>query len=186
MRREWKVHSLLCCIAGKRSIALEKKEKASHGGNTVRRVTELIEAPVREVGYRLWDIDFYKEGADYNLLITIEREERDRAVELEDCEKVSRLVSSLLDQADPISESYTLEVSSPGVERLLKRPEHFSFCLGGRVRVHLFALLDGKKILEGILSSTSEGGFSMLLPDGNEVFLEAEKAARVILLSDDE
>ena len=95
----------------------EKKTK-----NTASVVTGLISETVASLGFELWDVEYVKEGADMYLRITIDSSE---AVDIEDCETVSRAVNNILDDADPIDEPYMLEVSSPGIERQLRTPRHF-------------------------------------------------------------
>lgn len=152
--------------------------------NTVSRVEPIIAPLVREAGYFLWDIDFFKEGADFNLLVTIENEDRAAPIGLEDCEKISRLISPALDESDPIQDPYTLEVSSPGMNRPLRTSRHFELCRGERVRIALFAPLDGKKQLEGVLLSSDENGV-VLQTEGGEAELEYAKIARAVLADEE-
>ena len=156
---------------------MEKKTRK----NTADRVEEIIRRPVEEAGYVLWDVDYYKEGTDHNLLVTIERPGGGAPIGLEDCEKVTRLIDPILDEADPIEESYYLEVSSPGLERELKRREHFEAFLGSRVRAKLFHSPDGKKTIEGVLKAY-EGGRVTLLDGENETVLEKEAYSKITLL----
>lgn len=97
---------------------------------TASAVRELIEPTVTELGYDIWDVEYVKEGADMHLRITIDSED---GIDIDDCEKVHRAIDPLIDEADPIEESYLLEVSSPGIERRLRTPEHFS-CMYRRDR----------------------------------------------------
>lgn len=152
-------------------------------GKIASQVEELLKKPVEEAGYLLWDVDFYKEGTDFNLLVTIENPDRQKPIDLDDCEKVSRLVSPLLDEADPIEENYYLEVSSAGLERELSRPEHFKVFYGAAVRVKLFAALDGKKTLEGTLSSYGDEGLCLQTENG-EIQIEKSKIAKVTTVDD--
>jgi len=118
------------------------------GGNTVRIVTQLVEPIVEELGLILWDVRYEKEGASWFLRIIIDS---GGGVDLNDCERVSRAVDPVLDEADPIPTSYYLEVSSPGVERDLTRDWHFEQYLGRPVRLRLIREQDGLKELEGTL-----------------------------------
>ena len=108
--------------------------------NIAAKVEELIRESVEAAGYLLWDVDYYKEGADYNLLVTIENPDRATPVGLEDCEKVTRLIDPILDEADPIPQAYYLEVSSAGLERTLSRPQHLAFYKGFPVTAKLLTL----------------------------------------------
>ena len=107
----------------------EKKSR----GKVAETVYGLARPVVEGLGLSLWDVDFFREGAEYDLLVTVDRP--GGAVGLEDCEAVSRALSPLLDEADPIEESYCLEVSSAGLGRELVRPEHFRAFLGKPVLV---------------------------------------------------
>lgn len=101
----------------------------------------------------VYEVEYKKEGADMCLRIYIDS---DTGVTLSQCEAVSRALSDRLDEVDPIKTAYELEVSSPGIERLLTRPWHFEKVLGQKVSVRLFDAIDGKKELSGILSGCTE------------------------------
>ena len=119
----------------------------------VSEVSSLI-APVAEsLGYTVWDVEFEKIGAEYHLSITIDSE---NGIGIEDCEKMSRAIDPVLDEADPISEEYHLDVSSPGIEREIKNDFHLSKCMGERVQVKLYAPLDGQKVIIGELLGYDE------------------------------
>lgn len=118
-------------------------------GGIAARVAELVKDAVEECGCSLWDVEYVKEGSDYNLIIYIDRPE---GVSLTDCEMVNDAVGPLLDEADPIEESYFLEISSPGLERELRTPEHLRAFLNTEVTVKLFKALDGSKTLRGVLA----------------------------------
>ena len=127
----------------------------SNANKNVAGVVREIVAPVAEqMGYFIWDVEFCKEGADKYLRITLDNED---GINIEDCEKFHRAIDPLLDEADPISEAYILEVSSPGVERELRTPEHIAASIGARVEAKLFAALDGKKSIVGTLRGLEDG-----------------------------
>ncbi len=129
--------------------------------NIAAKVEDLIRESVEAAGYLLWDVDYYKEGADYNLLVTIENPDREATIGLEDCEKVTRLIDPILDESDPIPQAYYLEVSSAGLERTLSRPEHLAYYKGQIVTAKLYAPLDGKKSVCGVLSSFDEESYTV-------------------------
>ena len=112
------------------------------GGSTVAAVTAIAQPIAERLGLRLWDVRFVKEGADWFLRVFIDK---DGGVGIDDCVAMSHALDKPLDEADPIEQSYCLEVSSPGTDRELTRPAHFEACLGERVRARLirplFALL---------------------------------------------
>lgn len=116
---------------------------------TAAKVTALIEGPIVSAGYTLWDVKFVKEGASWYLRIFIDK---DGGVDINDCTDVSHLIDPIIDEADPINVSYYMEVCSPGLERELTKPEHFSKYIGSAVKVRLIRQRDGKKEYCGILS----------------------------------
>lgn len=107
----------------------------SHGNNTVAAVTKIVKPIAEQLGLILWDVRFVKEGASWYLRVFIDKE---GGVTLDDCEAMSRAINDPLDEADPISQAYFLEVSSPGIERELTRPEHFEAMKGRDVSVNLY------------------------------------------------
>ena len=117
------------------------------------RVESLIGPRIESLGYRLYDVEFVKEGKDFYLRVYIDK---DSGISLEDCETVSNGINEVLDEADYIKEQYFLEVSSPGVERVLKKDRHLKENIGNKVQVKLFKPLAGKKVFEGLLESFSD------------------------------
>lgn len=148
-------------------------------GKIAATVEELIREPVTSAGYLLWDVDYYKEGADYNLLVTIENPDRKKPIDLDDCEKISRLLSPLLDEADPIRDMYYLEVSSAGLERTLSRPEHFEFYRNTPVSVRLYAPCNGSKSLAGILTAYDDDTITLDV-EGETTVLKKDAVAKVL------
>ena len=142
--------------------------------NVASVVKEIITPTATEMGYYLWDVEFVKEGADKYLRITIDNEE---GITIEDCEKFHRAIDPLLDEADPISEAYILEVSSPGIERELKTPQHIDACEGWDVEVKLYAPRNGAKAFRGILGGYDEDGNIVIeIGEGKEIFKPDEIA----------
>ena len=103
-------------------------------GNTVSRVTEIITPYAHQLGLEIWDVRFAKEGTDWYLRIFIDK---DGGISIDDCVDLTHAITKPLDEADPISQSYTLEVSSPGVERELTADAHFEKYIGSNVMVRL-------------------------------------------------
>jgi ribosome maturation factor RimP len=142
--------------------------------NVASLVKELITPMADEMGYYLWDVEFVKEGADKYLRITIDNED---GITIEDCEKFHRAIDPLLDEADPISEAYILEVSSPGIERELKTPMHIEACEGWDVEIKLYAPKNGSKAFRGVLGGYDEDGNIVLeIGESKEVFKPDEIA----------
>ncbi len=146
--------------------------------NIASRVEELVSPIADSMGYYLWDVEFVKEGADKYLRITIDTED---GVTIDDCENFHRAIDPLLDEADPIPDSYILEVSSPGIERELKTDAHIEACEGWDVEVRLYAPLDGTKSYRGVLAGLSEDGENVIitLPDGRDASFDKEKIAKI-------
>ena len=118
--------------------------------NVVSLVTPIAEELAKELGYIVWDIDYVKEGTEWFLRIDIDKE---GGVGIDDCETYSRAIDPRLDEADPIEEQYTLQISSPGLERVIKNDFHLEHCLGETVSVRLYAPIDGFKEFIGELVS---------------------------------
>ena len=125
-------------------------------------VKDAIEPCVLALGYRIWDVTYQKIGADYHLEITIDN---DRGIDIEDCEKVHRAIDPILDEVDPIEGFYYLEVSSPGVERELRTPEHIAASIGARVEAKLFSAYEGQKSLTGELVAFAGGKLTLRVGD---------------------
>ena len=106
---------------------------------------ELLAGFLAENGYELYNCEFVKEGRDWFLRVYIDLASGEGYVGTEDCEKVSRFLSEQLDKSDPIEQNYYLEVSSPGMDRPLLKPEHYERYLGEEIEVKLYKGKDGTK-----------------------------------------
>lgn len=121
----------------------------------IQRVTEIAERAARREGLSVWDVELAGSGRNRVLRIYIDRE---GGVTLADCERISQQVGAVLDAEDVVpGESYHLEVSSPGVERRLQKPEHFEWSRGRKVRLQLKEPVEGQRRWEGILEGLEEG-----------------------------
>lgn len=148
----------------------------------VSTVRKLVLPVVESFGLVLWDVEYVKEGSDFYLRITIDKPE---GVTIEDCEKVHLAIDPLLDEADPIEDSYHLEVSSPGLERTLTEPFHFAACAGEKVELRLYAPVDGSKSFVGkLLGLTDDGQILVELPDGSERAFARDRVASVKTCAD--
>ncbi len=153
------------------------KSNAAHGG-IAGAVAPLVEPITAELGLLLWDIRFVKEGASWILRVVIDRE--DSPVSINDCVDVSRRLSPVLDEADPIPQSYCLEVTSPGADRELTRPEHFAYYEGYPVTVTLYRPDEnGRKELEGILSEVTDTAVCLLVSEEESLTLDRKTVAAV-------
>lgn len=113
------------------------------------KVEQLVKDPIEKLGYSLYDVEYVKEGANYYLRIYIDSP---KGIDLSDCEKVSNEINDILDEADYIKEQYFLEVSSPGIERVLRKDKHLKQNIENRVEVKLFKKDEkGNKNYIGIL-----------------------------------
>lgn len=121
----------------------------------VTQIVEELARPVAEAhGCSLWDVEYVREGADYILRVSIDKE---GGVDISDCEAVSRALDPILDERDPIPGSYQFEVCSAGLERALKRPEDFARFLGSPVTVKLYRPYNGMKEIPAVLRGYDEG-----------------------------
>ena len=134
-------------------------------------VWELAEPVAKENGCELWDVEYVKEAGTWYLRILIDKE---GGVDILDCEAISRKLSDLLDEVDPIESSYMFEVSSAGAERQLKRPSDFERFMGSPVLVKTYKNRDGRKEFAGILAGYEDG--AVLLDMGGQAPVRFEKA----------
>ncbi len=157
-----------------------RKEK----GGVAQRVWDLCVPLAAELGLSLWDVQFVKEGADWFLRVFIDKE---GGVSIDDCVDMTHALSPVLDREDPIPQEYLLEVSSPGLERKLSRPEHFAAYVGRPVRARLIRPLEnGVRELSGILLRAEEGGeLEIQLDEETSVTLEKKECSSVHGLEED-
>jgi ribosome maturation factor RimP len=114
---------------------------------------KLLEPTIERLGYELTDLELKLGGRDGLLRVFIDKDE---GIDLEDCEAVSRQVSAILDVEDPLPDHYSLEVSSPGLDRTLTKPAHFQRFMGEDVRVKLRFPMDGRRNFRGALRAANE------------------------------
>lgn len=136
--------------------------------SSVALVTELVDATIQALGLELWGVELLQQGRYSLLRIYIEREE---GVTIDDCEKVSRQVSAILDVEDPIAGEYTLEVSSPGVDRPLFSIEQYEQYVGSEVNLKMRRPLNGRRKFKGQIIKVSEE-IVCLSVDGTEYELQ--------------
>jgi len=122
------------------------------------KVFELAKPVVEEEGCSLWDVEYVREAGTWYLRIYIDREE---GVSINDCERISRRLDPMLDEADPIPDSYVFEVGSAGAERELKRPGDFEQFMGHQVEVKLYQPMDGRKSYVGELAAYEQGNVTV-------------------------
>ena len=147
--------------------------------SSVTLITELIDTTIQALGLDLWGVELLQQGKYSLLRIYIEHEE---GVTIEDCEKVSRQVSALMDVEDPIAGEYTLEVSSPGMDRPLFCIEHYSQYVGNKVDLKLRRPLDGRRKFKGQIIKVS-GDIVGLLVEGSKYDLEFSDIEKASIVS---
>ncbi len=141
------------------------------------QVWQFAEPIVQEKGCSLWDVEYVREGGEWYLRLYIDK---DGGVDINDCEAISRAVDPILDEKDPIPESYHFEVCSAGLERPLKRPGDFEKFMGEPVLVKLYRPRDGVKELMGRLTGY-ENGRVTIEQSGVPITLEKQEVALVRL-----
>ena len=143
--------------------------------NIQQVIMELAKPIVEDLNYELVDVEFVKEGANWYLRIYIDKS---GGIGIDDCQSVSERISDILDEKDPIEQSYYLEVSSPGLERPLKTEKDFIKYKGELVEIKVFQPIDGKKIFEGELVGLVDGNI-VINQDGKTLEFEKNKVAIV-------
>ncbi len=145
------------------------------------KITEQVQALVQPIveanGCTLWDVEYVREGDQRFLRLYIDK---DGGVDITDCEAISRAADPILDEADPIPESYTFEVCSAGIERALKRPSDFEKFMGALVMVKLYRPKNGVKEIPGILRGYEDGRVTVEYA-GDTITLEKSEVALVRL-----
>ena len=142
-------------------------------------LSKLIEPMVQALGCELWGIEKLQQGRQVVLKIYIESA---NSVNVDDCARVSRQVSAMLDVEDPIPGEYLLEVSSPGVERRLFKPEHFNVCKGEKVQITLRQAFDGRRKFKGLLCGLEDEEVVIRVDDAQEIVLPMDSIERARVL----
>lgn len=146
--------------------------------NTEAKVLPILEPIIAEKGLELVDLEFVKEGVNWYLRVYIDK---DGGVNIDDCEAVSRALEVKLDEKDPIEQAYILEVSSPGIDRPLKKDADFVKYQGEIIDVKLYKAQDGSKQYQGRLLGLEDGVLSIEEENGNVVKFEQKDIASVRL-----
>ena len=146
--------------------------------NTEKKITELLLPIVGERGFELADVEFVKEGPNWYLRVYIDKE---GGITIDDCEMVSRTLEKKMDEADPIQQAYILEVSSPGIDRPLKKPEDFVKYAGEIVDIKLYKPLEGSKEFQGELKGMENKIITILNEKGQELQFAQKDVASIRL-----
>ena len=132
------------------------------------KIESLVTKPINNLGYDVYDVQYVKEGKDYYLRIFIDKQE---GIDLNDCEKVNNEINNLLDEADYIKDQYFLEISSTGIERILRKDKHLKYNIGKMIEVKLFKPINKQKTIEGPLNNFDKD-FILLKADENEIKID--------------
>lgn len=135
------------------------------------KVTELAKGIVEEAGCSLWDVEYVREAGTWYLRVYIDKE---GGVSINDCETISRALDPILDETDPIPDSYVFEVGSAGAERELKRPSDFEKFMGSDVEVRLYQPINGCKAFIGSLKGYDNGNVTILYGENEMSFAKAQ------------
>ena len=142
----------------------------------VNEIYEMVNPIAEELNYDIYHIEYVKENGEFYLRIYIEK---DGGITLSDCEALSRRVSDLMDEKDPIKDPYFLEVSSPGLNRTLFTNEHYTRFIGSEVLVKLAKAIEGTKTIKGILKENNET--SITVEGTEEIIIPKDKIKSVNL-----
>ena len=146
--------------------------------NTKAVVEQLVKPIIESLGYEYVETEFAKQGKDYLLTIYIDS---DAGIDLNDCEKVSRAIDPVIDEADPIEQAYCLCVSSLGLDRPLKTQQDFERAMHSCVDVKLFKNLNGKKLITGRLTGFEDPVVIMEDADGNPLRIDQKDIAKITM-----
>ena len=139
------------------------------------KVEQLVKDPIEKLGYSLYDVEYVKEGPEYYLRIYIDKES---GIDLNDCEKVSNEINEILDKADYIKEQYYLEVSSPGIERRLRKDKHLEQNISKNVEIKLFKKdNNGQKEYTGKLKEFNQK--EIIIETDKEIAIERKNIAQI-------
>ena len=146
-----------------------------------QKTEQLLTPIVEEYGFELVDVEYVKEGSTWYLRSYIDKP---GGISIDDCEKVSRRLSDLLDQEDFIEDAYIMEVSSPGLGRPLKKEKDFRRSLGEEVEIRTYRMIDKQKEFTGILKDYDENTVTITLADDTEKTLDKDDIALIRLAFD--
>ena len=146
--------------------------------NTESKVEVLVSGMIEKMGYELVDVEFVKEGQNWYLRFYLDKE---GGINIDACEKASKAIEKLLDEKDPIEQAYILEVSSPGLDRQLKKDKDFVKYAGSLVDVKLYKAVDGSKEFQGTLKGLEGNIITIEDENGNELSFDRKDTAVIKL-----
>ena len=141
------------------------------------KVEELLKETIEKLGYNLYDVEYVKEGPSYYLRVYIDNE---KGIDLNDCEKVSNAIDEMLDEAKIIKDQYYLEVSSPGIERVLRKDRHLQENIGNQIEIKLFKKDEkGNKDYIGELLKFDQEVVSIKTSEEDEIQIERKNISQI-------
>ena len=157
---------------------MEKVTEKQHGLLEMLRIR--LNPAIEDLGYELYDLEDLQYQGQRILRVSIDHEQ---GIQLEDCVRIDQKLQKLLDENDPIEEAYTLEVSSPGIFRVLKNPEHFRRFSGERIKIRLKKKINGMRHATGKLCSSTDDGIQFLPENDSEegLFIAYENISKARL-----
>ena len=152
-------------------------------GTSIKKIIEELLIPIEEKGFEIWNVEYIREGKEKQLRVFADKE---GGITIDDCEMISRYLSEKMDENDPINESYSLVVSSPGLDRILIKDEHFNRYLGEPVEVSLYKSVEGRKRFAAILGKKTDDALFVtpidkdtLKPESDEIRIPADLVGKV-------
>ena len=140
------------------------------------KVEQLVTKPINNLGYRVYDVMYVKEGRDNYLTIFIDN---DAGISLDDCEKVNNEITDMLDEANYIKDQYFLEISSPGLERHIRKDKQLEENIGQEINIKLFKQINKQKELTGILNAFNKETITITTEKGQNITIERKNISSI-------
>lgn len=146
--------------------------------NIAAQVRSVTENTIIDMGFILWDVNFYKEGAESILEISVDKK---GGVSIDDCSKITKAIAPLIDELDPIYHSYSLVVSSAGYDRELRLPSHIHYAIENSlpVKFKLYAALEGKKEYCGIIKDYNNDNISLIIENESIIIVPKKQVSKI-------
>jgi ribosome maturation factor RimP len=141
----------------------------------LKQLEDILRPVVEGLGYEFWGLEFRSKG--YQSLLRVFIDDAENGIKIDDCEKVSRQISGVMDVEDPIQTEYTLEVSSPGMDRPLFRLEQYQEFIGHQVQIRLRMAFEGRRKFQGLIKGV-EGDEVIVVVDDHEYLLPFDSIER--------
>ncbi len=174
--KEW-AFPTLCSYLSLGVTGMVEKEQREHR-HYLATVETLVATAVEQIGYELVDVEWKKAEGKPHIVVYIDSLE---GVSLEDCQKVSKFLGEVLDREDPLPSKYFLEISSPGIERRLKKVEDFVRFMGSDIKVKTLQKIDGSRNFRGILKDFTNNTLTIMLENGENKNIDLKDIARANL-----